>query len=54
LRDEEDSKDEIRLRPGDDLALICEGRGDPEPKITWTRKVNAKEAIFGQLTLMAI
>ncbi len=35
----EEEGDEIRLNVGDELALVCRGTGDPEPRITWSRKV---------------
>ena len=37
--EEEEEGEEIRLNVGDELALVCQGTGDPEPRIKWTRKV---------------
>ena len=38
LRPENANPEEIRLRAGEELALVCSGNGDPFPTITWTRE----------------
>lgn len=52
--------DEIRLSLGDELALVCEGAGDPEPSIAWRRlrkrmpdgrdKIKGSQIIFKNVT----
>ena len=33
------NSEEIRLNKGSELALVCNGEGDPKPTIKWSREV---------------
>ena len=32
----------LTVKAGDDLKLVCEGSGDPQPALKWTRQVHKK------------
>ena len=34
------TSDVYRVHAGQELALVCRGRGDPKPTIKWKREVN--------------
>ena len=37
----------IVTRKGQDVTLRCSGRGNPNPRITWSKKVKSMEILFG-------